>query len=840
MPNTYMIKSLNGEWLFKETSAKEYLQAKVPGCNFLDLMANHVISDPFVGTNEYDAAWVAEKDWEYIKTFELTADELSAKRINLNCKMLDTICDIYVNGSLIGNGKNCHIAYSFSVKDSLVVGKNEVKIIFHSPKEYVEEMYKQCPTPVNSNGQNGIVHIRKPQYHFGWDWGPVLTPSGISGDIELEFINGDILKDMAVTQSHDNGKVTLSVVAQVNRLSGQGDCEISVTRPDGEVFKQSGTSAEFVIEKPELWWTKELSEKSRQPLYTVSAAIFENGEQTNIVSKKIGLRTIELNREKDEFGRNFQFILNGVPLFIEGANYIPPDSFMNRFDKTRLDALLDAAEFSNMNMLRIWGGGFYGSDELYDACDERGILVWQDFCFACQAYPFFMDEFLTNVLEEVKYTVSRISHHPSLALWCGNNEIEDMHMAWVYMRKFVEWTEKFFYHILPDEIRKYDTQTPYTQGSPIGSAHNENVGSDSVGDTHIWGVWHGLQPMNYYRKRMTRFCSEFGFESLPDMKTIKAFASPEEYALSSKVMKSHQKCINGNDKMIYYIASRFRLPKKTEDLVYLSQITQQECIADATEHWRRNKGRCNGSMYWQFNDCWPVCSWSSYDYFGNYKALQYTAKHFNAPVSVSVENSESKAEIYLLNDSNKSVNAEIEYEIFDFKKGTIKAEKKEETVKAVSNKKIFSVSIKGFDKKNTAVAARLYLNGEKVMQKTVLFLPEKRLNLPKAEMDISVKKLENEIRITLKSNKFARLVKIENDSLLPFSDNYFDLLPNETRIITQAVDESVNQMDTIRLKSICDIESGGNIISDKIKRIKVYFSPVNIANAVHHSKVPKN
>ena len=840
MPNAYMTKSLNGEWLFKEIDAKDYLHAHVPGCNFLDLIANNVISDPFVGTNEYDAAWVAQKDWEYIKTFELTADELSAGKINLNCKMLDTICDVYVNGSLIGSGKNCHIAYSFSVKDKLVAGKNEVKIRFRSPEKYVREMYKQQPAPVNSNGQNGIVHIRKPQYHFGWDWGPVLTPSGISGDIELEFISGDTIENIEVTQSHNNGIVTLSVRAQVNKLNGSGHCEIFVICPDGEILKQNGASAEFVIEKPELWWTKELSGKSKQPLYTVSAAIFENGEQTNAVSKRIGLRTIELNREKDQYGENFQFILNGVPLFIKGANYIPPDSFINRVDKKRLHALLDAAEFSNMNMLRIWGGGFYGSDEFYDECDERGILVWQDFCFACQAYPFFIEDFLKNVLEEVKYTVKRISHHPSLALWCGNNEIEDMHMAWAYMHKYVDWTEKFFYHILPDEIRKYDFQTPYTQGSPIGTAHNENVGSDNFGDTHIWGVWHGLQPMNYYRKRMTRFCSEFGFESLPDMKTIKAFASPDEYDLSSEVMRSHQKCINGNDKMIYYIASRFRLPKETEDLVYLSQITQQECIADATEHWRRNKGRCNGSMYWQFNDCWPVCSWSSYDYFGNYKALQYTAKHFNAPVSVSIEDNENGAEIYLLNDYSEPVTAKVEYEIFDFEKGILTTDKKEATVGATSNKKIFSVSVKGMDKRNTGVAARLYLNGERIMQKTVMFLPEKKLNLPKAEINAAVKKLENEIQITLKTDKFARLIKIENDSTLPFSDNYFDLLPNEAKVITQPIDKSADQTGTVRVKSICDVNIGGNIIKDKIKRIKVYFSPVNIANALHHRKVPKN
>lgn len=836
--NNIIIKSLNGEWDLNAADSGKIIRATVPGCNFLDLLANKEIPDPFVGTNEKDLAFVGEKDWIYRRKFTVSKEDLCAKQINLCCDMLDTICDIYINGKKIGSGKNCHIAYSFSVKDYLVAGENEIKIIFYSPVKHVRDMYRDCPTPLNSNGQNGIVHIRKPQYHFGWDWGPVLPPSGISADIRLEFILGSIVQGLDVSQAHGENGVTVTLKANINRFDDETQCVLFIKSPDGETLENKGEQAEFLIKNPELWWTKELSGKDCQPLYTVGAKLQNGSETVSVLTKKVGLRTIELNREKDEYGSNFQFILNGVPIFIKGANYIPADSFITRFTQERLCALLDAAQFSNMNMIRVWGGGFYGSDELYDECDRRGILVWQDFCFACQAYPFFIDSFRENVLEEVRFNVRRISHHASLALWCGNNEIEDMHMAWAHMKKYVDWTEKFFYHILPDEIRRIDAQTPYTPGSPIGTAHNKDVSSDNFGDTHIWGVWHGLQPMNYYRKRFTRFCSEFGFESLPDIKTIEKFALPDERKLSSPIMKSHQKCINGNDKMIYYIASRFRLTDDIADLVYLSQVTQVDCIADATEHWRRNKGRCNGAIYWQFNDCWPVCSWSSLDYYGFYKALQYRAKWFNAPLSVSIKDEENTAQIYLINDLNESVNSKIEYEFFDFEKGAVKKESKDIKIEKLKNEELFFLELSGIDKKKTGLAVRLYVDNKMIMQKTAVFLPEKKLQLPKAKIDFTAEKGENELVINIKANSFARLIKLENDSIMPFSDNYFDLLPGEARVITQPLDKTTNQLDSLKIKSICDVKSTGTPLSDWTKRIKVYFSPTNISNSIYHRRIP--
>lgn len=841
---------LNGKWQFKQTDKNDWMDATVPGCNYLDLMDNEIISDPFKGMNENDVQWVGEKDWEYRRFFDITESDFECSRIVLNCEMLDTVCDIYINDCLLGKSENCFLKYSNNIYSYLHTGKNEIRIVFHSPVVYVREKYKACPTPVNSNGMNGICHIRKPQCHFGWDWGPVLPSSGITGDIYIDFIKYHSLNFVKVNQFYKGGKVKIKVQANVSKYSSKKYiCEISLVSPDGTTVTQTGTNVRFFIDNPELWWTKELSGKSKQPLYKIITVLrLDNGERLDRQVKKIGLRMIELRRTNDKYGQNFKFYLNRVPLFIKGANYIPPDSFITRFNKDKLNYLLDAVQFSNINMLRIWGGGYYGSDEFYEACDERGILVWQDFQFACMAYPFFDCEFLENVKKEVRYNVGRLSHHPSLAVWCGNNEIEDMHMAWAHMQKYVDYTEKFFYEMLEPEVRRFNTFVQYIPGSPIGISHNNGVHSDNVGDTHLWGVWHGLQPMNHYRRHMTRFCSEFGFESLPDMKTIETFAAPSDYSLSSAVFKAHQKCDNGNDKMVYYIASRFNLPKKFKDYVYLSQVTQQECIADATEHWRRHRGRCNGAMYWQLNDCWSVCSWSSIDYFGNYKALQYKARYFNAPLSVSIEDTKEYIRIFVINDLTVNKYVDIEYELFDFETGTLFKKKRFIESKALRYQKVFSLDVetlkKKFNTKRIGLCARLYENGEELMQKTVLFDSEKNLDLPKAKLKCRITLEEDRLKLDISSDKYARFVKVESSkSVLPFSDNFFDLLPGQSKTVTMNKDKSMSlkeQAESITAYSLCNIEPSGDALDTKMKQFKVFLSPVNLANAFYHGKPSKD
>ncbi len=845
--------NLNGEWSFRRADTENWYPANVPGCNYLDLIANDLIIDPFYGTNEKDLYWVSEKDWEYVRNFSLTKEVLSAEKINLVCDCLDTICDIFVNGNLIGKGENHHLRYKFDIKE-YAKEENEIKIRFYSPVAYVLDKQKQETTPANCNGLNGIPHIRKPQCHFGWDWGPILTPSGISGDIYVEGLNVADINNILINQIHNEDNVKLAVNVAINNFNNSNiKCMAEVYAPNGKLIKEitanctDKATLECEISNPELWWIRDISNTEKQPLYKVVVKILSGDIILDENIKKIGLRTIKLNQEVDKFGKNFQFVLNGEPIFAKGANWIPSDSFVNRTTREKLEYYIKSAADSNFNMIRVWGGGYYESEEFYDLCDEYGIIVWQDFAFACQPYPFFIDTFRENVLKEVEYQVQRLRHHASLGLWCGNNEIELMAIAWKLRTNYVAWTEKFFWDILPEAVSRFDKVTPYIAGTPVGVAHDKGFSNDNVGDTHLWAVWHGLKPMNYYRLRMTRFCSEFGFESLPDIKTIETYAKPEDYSLTSEVFKNHQKCASGNMKMAFYIASRFRLPKKFEDYIYLSQICEQECIRDATEHWRRNKGRCNGSLFWQYNDCWPVCSWSSVDYYGNFKALQYTSKHFFEPLMLSIEDSKKKLDLYVVNDRLAQYDGVINYKLYDFNGKKLMENKIICNIMPNSSGLIASIKIDelkaGHNLKNCVFVADLLVDDEVVSHKTFLFDKEKNLNLPKSEISFKVDVEDGVAKITLTTDKFARLVRIHSKTnTTPFSDNYFDILPDEEKVVSWKVSGMTAEQikKDLVVSSVCDVVPKGSKFSDNLFRIKVFMIPINFGNWIYYSSIPKN
>ena len=839
--------NLNGKWNIKQIGGNIQTIANVPVCNYTALIENNIIKNPFVSTYEKDASFVGEYDWEFSRDFDVDSVLLEYKYINLQCKMLDTIATIFINDIEIANTKNCFIEYSFDIKKYIFAGRNHIKVVFKSPIEYVKEHQKIERVPRNNNGQNGIPHIRKPQCHFGWDWGPVLVPSGITKDIFITFTNVESIKNVDIRQYHHKDYVNLSVeVSSENCL--EYNYRLEVFSPENKLIKSEVICDKkpmfsVRINSPKLWWIYELNKVDIQPLYRVEISIVEDGKILSKVVKKIGLRTIKLDRTRDKYGENFCFVINDVQIFVKGANWIPQDSFIDRVTTDKIDYYLNSARYSNFNMIRIWGGGYYGDDYFYNKCDEMGILLWQDFMFACQPYPFFIRDLLENVLDEVTFNVNRLKHHASLALWCGNNEIEVMDIAWRNRVKYIKWTEKFFYHILPQHLEKIDNVTPYIQGSPIGTSYQKGFCADNVGDTHLWAVWHGLQPLDYYRKRYTRFCSEYGFESLPDLKTIEQFATKEDYSLNSKVFNSHQKCLSGNKKMKYYIASRFSLPKNFVDYVYLSQICQLECIRDATEHWRRNKGRCNGSMYWQFNDCWPVCSWSSIDYYGNYKALQYGAKHFNNPISLSITNEEGKIVVYAINDTLYSQNYTLS-NILCYFSGEMLRENNIEIILTPNSVSRFEVlDISGInDIKKCVFKTSLYQDNSVVFARTMLFDIEKRLNIPKANVDINVKIEGDKAVITLFSHIYAHYVAVYSMSnTTPFSDNYFDLMPNETKVITQQINgKDINVETEYQVKSLSDIVAKGSRIYDNLERFKIFIEPVNFVQYLYNMFVPKD
>lgn len=841
-----MIKDLNGKWYLKEVDTDKVIEATVPGCNYLDLLDNRIIEDPFYKNNEKKVGWVAEKDWLYFRNFTLTKEEMKADKIYLNLKQVDTICDIFINGNKVQYADNCFVGYEIEVKQFLVEGENSIELYFYSPVKYVldKQQHEKCPR--NANGLTGIAHIRKPACHFGWDWGPILTPSGISGDIYLEFVSTARLINIGLEQIH-NDTVSLSVSADIERYCIDELKVIAIlTEPNNQqkqefIVQNDKIKCDFCIDNPILWQPNGYTDRVTQPLYELSLELYSNDILIDSTTRKTGIRTIELNRQKDEYGNNFQFVVNGKPIFCKGANWIPPDSFITRQTKEQIEKYILIAVKSNFNMIRVWGGGYYETDYFYELCDKYGILVWQDFMFACQAYPFFIEEFSQNVYREIEYNVKRLAYHPSLALWCGNNEIEVMSTAWLNRKKYVEWTEKYFYHILPEIVRKFDKVTPYIAGTPIGSSHNKGVGSDKVGDTHLWAVWHGLQKLNYYRTRYTRFCSEFGFESLPDINAIERFCDKSDYSLDGEVFSAHQKCMSGNKKMQFYITSKYRLPERFEDYIYLSQICQSECVKDATEHWRRNKGRCNGSLYWQFNDCWPVCSWASVDYYQNYKALQYDAKKFFSPVIVSIEDNKNGGKVYLINDTDKPFDAFVRVRLVEFA-GKNHILYSQNTV--IDNTKpmlCYTYDISDLKKlcdiKNAVLVAEIIKDDEIVGTNTVLFGKEKNLRLPKAEIDVSVEKCDDKVIYRLKSDKYVRKLMLHTSiSNAPFSDNFFDLLPNEEKTVTQEL--SVCDIDEIKssltLFDISKVVPKNSKFIDFITKSKIFLSPLNFVNYIYY------
>ena len=836
-------KILNDGWQFCEKGSDRYYPAAVPGCQYDDLLRNGLIPDPYKEDNESKTAWVADKDYVYSRRISLPPELKDKEHVTLFCECLDTLAEVFLDGKKIAEHDNYFLPFEADVTG--LVGENSLlEIVFRSTAQFLREMQEKDTMPRNCNGMNGIPHIRKPGCHFGWDWGPFIPTVGISADIMLRAWNGARIGDISMRQKHEDGKVTLSVNAELEGgIKDGAQAKLVLLSPQGETLAEKTLPAaallqtDFEINSPQLWWSHDICDS--HPLYTVRVILTQNGEEQTR-ERKTGLRTITLDRSADEWGTNFRFILNGVPLFVKGANYIPPDAMLTRVDTQVYERLLGAVKRANMNMVRVWGGGRYETEEFYDICDREGILIWQDFMFACNPYPFYNDEFRANVLKEAEYNVKRLRNRACLALWCGNNEIETMSAGWLPYTKLRDWTEKYFWHILPENLQKWDDVTPFIPGSPVGKGYMDGVASDEHGDVHMWTVWHGLQPLTYYRKRFSRFCSEFGLESMPDMNTIRSFCPEDQLDLTSPIMQAHQKCPSGNGKIAYYTSTRFRLPAKFEDTVYLSQIVQSECVRDATEHWRRNRGRCNGSMFWQLNDCWPVLSWASIDYYGGYKALQYTARHFNAPLTASACESKDGVDLFVINDKAVPFKGHLEYTLSTFDGKKLSGGKAVADCAAASAKMVCSPDIKRLLKSHKHNCVLQYAltsaNGEKLCLRTVLFKAEKDLALPDPELSLQISVQNSLASITVKAKKYARYVKLFADGIsAPFSDNYFDLVAGEEKTVTLPLPAGMSAQEAqkrISVTSIAGIKPKQSKFADMMFRTKIRLIPINIANWV--------
>lgn len=826
--------SLCGEWKLSRNDSNEIIDATVPGCNFTDLLAAGKIPDPFLACYEKSVQWVGEKKWTYEKTFVADAAAVACEKQELVFEMLDTLSEIYLNGETLGKTQNAYRTYSFDVKGLLKEGENTVKVVFFSPLDYIRQWHKAMPLPNTTEGEAGSCHIRKPAYHFGWDWAPHLLHCGIMKPAYIRAYYGARLDGAVIKQRHEDGKVTLSITPEIT----DGD-DVTVgyrlTCPDGEVLTAAGRgTVGIVVENPKLWWTADLGD---QPLYKLEVVL---GKQ--VKTYRIGLRTLVLDRSKDEYGENFRFVLNGVGIFARGANWVPSDSFITRTTRADLERLLGSAKRANMNMLRAWGGGYYESDDFYDICDELGILVWQDLMFACSPYPYTRKDFVDEVFLEIADNVKRIRHHASLAVWCGNNELEQMSGAWMIRPDIIAQAGDFFYKDIPALMAKYDDVTPYHPSSPSGNEYMKNYNCDDYGDCHLWKVWHGMRPSDYLTKRNPRFCSEYGLQSLPHKNTVLRMNGGNlPVSMKEPVMQAHQKAPFGNQRTLYYIVDRYWSPENLDDLIYLTQLSQAYCARVATEAWRTRKGRCNGSLYWQLNDCWGVTSWSGYDYYGNPKAVHYEAKRFNAPLTVVILADKDKRTVTVINDTRNGGDFEVTYGIVSFDGKTVYEQTRPVSLKAGEIKEIASIKPRehGNSRHSVIFAVLKTKDGKILSSRFHTAEKEKKCSLPDPGLSFSTSLSGGVYTIDLSAKNYARGIEISiagKDG--EFSDNFFDLPAGGKARVSIAADETDKAAldKALRVRSLYDIKRKQNAAKDAFVAAKVFLEPYNLANWIYRTK----
>lgn len=816
--------NLAGPWSLR-TGDNAPIPGELPGCNYLDLMKSGT-ADPFFGMNENTAKEIARQDCTYERAFTIDSSLLEHTHVDLVATGLDTLCEIWINDVSVGKTDNINRTWRFNVKALLKAGENRIRIYITNPFGYIDERQAVETIKGTDFGTKGIMHIRKTPCHFGWDWGPALPPAGLIGSIGLESYNAR-LEDVKIRQIHKDGKVTLDVSAVV---SDGASALFTLTAPDGEALPG------LEIESPKLWWCNGLGD---QPLYTLDIAVIHKGETVETVSRKIGLRTIELDTAADEWGSQFRFKVNGVPIFAKGANWIPADSFITRVTRADIEFYVKAAKDANMNMLRVWGGGMYESDDFYDACDRMGILVWQDFIFACSAYPLNDEAFYKNVHMEVIDNVRRLRHHASLALWSGNNENEFFRMMWKKGSHLDIANMGFYHYTLRALVKELDGQTPYWPGSPSAGdlkykVHNLKKG-EIRGDTHLWQIWHGMLPIEAFRKFPTRFCSEYGMESMPSMHTIGTFTDKRTAKLFDPVMQLHQKSGGGNEKMLFYLLAKYRNPATFEDFVYLSQIVQANTVRFATDCWRRNLGKQNGALFWQFNDCWPVASWAGIDYEKQLKAVTYQARHFNKMLCLSNDYFNDRAEIYTVNEHPFPFSGEIQWELNDFAGASISKGSEKVNIAAHEAARIsilkFSDILNGRRKEDAVLRVRL-VNGQEISdEKQWLLVPDKNANLPPAKVQADCRITGSIATVKLSSPVYARYVYLEAEGVLaPWSDNFFDIPAGESVTVTLPLPEGMNQKQleaALKIKTLTDVKPKNGLLKDKWLRLSMIFKKKN-------------
>ena len=813
---------LHDNWSFKQADKENWLGATVPGCVHTDLLDNGEIEDPFYRLNEHDLQWIDKADWEYRTTFNAGSDITGKENIELHFTGLDTYADVYLNDEKILTADNMFREWTVNIKDKIAAGKNTLRIVFKSPIRIGLEKYDALDyvIPVSGNDLAEIgqvegnkkvsVHTRKAQYHFGWDWGPRFVTSGIwkpvilrafdkaairNVRIEQMELNDDVAELLAHLEIESSGETPITAVCFINgeeAFSRQTDLDEGI----------NNVVLPLTIKKPQRWWPNGLGE---QTLYDLEFKILEDNNLLSEKDERIGLRTVEVVREPDDVGVSFYFKVNGHPVFMKGANYIPQDAFVTRVTPERYKHILESVTDANMNMLRVWGGGIYEYDIFYDLCDEMGILVWQDFMFACAMYPG-DDNFLENIKQEAIDNITRLRNHPSVALWCGNNECLSAWYMWGWKEAEEEnqgkevadkiWKayDDNYHKVLPQAVDKFDDRFYWSSSPSADFGEPENW---IAGDVHYWGVWWGKEPFVNYRTKLARFMSEYGFQSFPEMSTINTFTVPGDHDIYSDVMKSHQRSSIGNETIELYMLRDYKKPKDFGMQIYVGQLTQAEGIRIAMEGHRKAMPVCMGSLFWQIDDCWPVASWSSIDYYGKWKAQQYFAKKAFKDILVSPEIDEDVVEVFVVSDRLENVSGRVMMELITFTGKTLWQKEIPVDIPAGSSTEVFSVGkdeLDGdYDDKECLFSVKLFLGDEVYSSNIIYFHPLKDLDLPDPQWKYEVAETERGFDITFSTVNLSKNIYVTADGVEGFfSDNFFDLLPGEEVTIKFSTDEQIS------------------------------------------------
>ncbi|MDR0429616.1 MAG: glycoside hydrolase family 2 protein [Tannerellaceae bacterium] len=810
-------QEINKGWTFKQVRGNNWYPATVPGVVHTDLIDNKIIEDPFFRLNERGVQWVDKEDWEYKTTLHVSPEMFDKDNVELDFKGLDTYAGVFLNDSNILNANNMFREWTIDVKKYLKQGDNELRVYFRSPIKEDIPAFDALKYPVeagNDQSENGgifnkkvSVFARKAGYHYGWDWGPRLVTSGIWRPVYLVGWNDVRIENVHYLQENvtaKQAKVKVRVEVMADK-AGEATIQIKADGIKNQWEKRASVNkgctiieTDLVINNPKLWWSNGLGEAH---LYPFTATVAMNGKVADSQTDNIGLRDIKVVREKDAAGTTFYFKLNGVPVFAKGANYIPQDNFLPRLTDADYERTIMDAVNANMNMLRIWGGGIYENKIFYDLCDKHGIMVWQDFMFACSTYPM-TPELLDNIRMEAIDNVKRLRNHPSIVIWCGNNENHTAWFNWGWMRRYErlgvldEMRKDYkdvFHGILPEVVEQYDPavfywpSSPYA-GDPDGKAESGTPNWNPNGDGHYWGVWHGKDSIANYNVIRARFFSEYGFQSFPEYQSILKYAPEErDHDIFSEVMMAHQRGgSHANGLIEWYLLNEYRKPKDFPNFLYMGQLLQGDAIKTAIEAHRRDMPYCMGSLYWQHNDCWPVASWSSRDYYGRWKAQHYFAKKAFGNILVSPLTKDGTLDVFVVSDNLKPTKGTLYVKVMDLK-GNVVYEKNKKVILPPNSSKIqftesLATALNGKNRNEVVVNACFAEDGKKrsVVSNNYFLARYKDIDFPKTRIAMSSVPAGDGYDVTVESDVFARGVFLSIEGVDNFfSDNYFDLLPKE-------------------------------------------------------------